>query len=231
MKGSTLNGGDGAGHVWIVEKVNSNSSIYTSESGYGSNAFWNQTRSNSNGRWGLGSQYKFRAFIYLPDDVQKIVDGGKNPTPAPAPQPSTYTGKFKVGDKVIINGNLYVSSTASSPSNTIKNKVTTITRVAKNTPHPYNTTGDLGWMSEGSITKYTASAPAPKPTPAALSVGNKVKIIGTGNGSSYGKSSTAYGIGWQRQILKIWSGRPYPYQVGNSAGTTGFYKAEALKKL
>ena len=75
MKGSTLNGGDGAGHVWIVEKVNSASSTYTSESGYGSTAFWNQTRSNSNGRWGLSAGYTFRAYIYLPDDVQKVVDG------------------------------------------------------------------------------------------------------------------------------------------------------------
>ena len=63
-----------------------------------------------------------------------------------------------------------------------------------------------------------------------LAVGDTVKIIGTGNGSSYGKSNTAYGIGWTRQILKIWDGRPYPYQVGNNTGTTGFYKAEALQK-
>ena len=32
------------------------------------------------------------------------------------------------------------------------------------------------------------------------------------------------------QILKIWEGRAYPYQVGNGSGTTGFYKAEALQK-
>lgn len=71
----------------------------------------------------------------------------------------------------------------------------------------------------------------PTPTPAAgLKVGDKVKIIGTGNGSSYGNSNTAYGIGWSRQILKIWEGRAYPYQVGNNSGTTGFYKAEALQK-
>ena len=61
-------------------------------------------------------------------------------------------------------------------------------------------------------------------------LGDTVKIVGTGNGSSYGKSNTAYGIGWTRQILKIWEGRPYPYQVGNNTGTTGFYKAEALQR-
>ena len=41
---------------------------------------------------------------------------------------------------------------------------------------------------------------------------------------------TGYGIGWTRQILRIWSGRSFPYQVGNGSGTTGFYRAEALQK-
>jgi hypothetical protein len=230
MKGSTLNGGDGAGHVWIVEKVNSSTSTYTSESGYGGSAFWNQTRSNSNDRWGLGSGYTFRAYIYLPDDVQKIVDGKVNP-PAPTPTPGA-SDKFNIGDKVVINGPLYVNSNASSPSGSVSNKVTTITRKAVGAAHPYNTEGDLGWMDESSISKYNEPAPTPTPAPAPkpLAVGDKVKIIGTGNGSSYGTSNTAYGIGWTRQILKIWDGRPYPYQIGNGSGTTGFYKAEALER-
>lgn len=62
--------------------------------------------------------------------------------------------KFKIGDKVIINGYLYKSSNATSPSSSIKNKVTSITRVAKGSRHPYNTTGDLGWMDESSIKLY-----------------------------------------------------------------------------
>lgn len=231
MKGDTLNGGDGAGHVWIVEKVNSSTSTYTSESGYGSTAFWNQTRSNSNGRWGLGSGYKFRAFIYLPDDVQKIVDAAVNPTPAPTP-----SDKFNIGDKVVINGPLYISSNANTPNGTVSNKTTTITRKAPGTAHPYNTEGDLGWMNESSITKYIEPTPAPTPTPTptpskpTLNIGDTVKIIGTGNGSSYGTSNTAYGLGWTRQILDIYEGRPFPYRVGNSTGTTGFYKANALEK-
>lgn len=231
MKGSTLNGGDGAGHVWVVEKVNSASSTYTSESGYGSTAFWNQTRNNSNGRWGLGSGYTFRAYIYLPDDVQKVVDGS---APAPTPTPGAC-GKFNIGDKVVINGPLYVNSNAASPSGHATNKITNITRKVEGAAHPYNTTGDLGWMDESSITKYNEPAPTPTPAPTpapstGLSVGDKVEIIGTGNGSSYGTSNTAYGIGWTRQVLKIWDGRPFPYQVGNNSGTTGFYKAEALRK-
>ena len=226
---------DGAGHVAIVEKVNSNSSVYTSESGWGSSvAFWNQTRTNSNGRWGTYSNYYFRCFIYLPDDVQKVVDGGQpSPTPTPTPTPS---GKFNIGDEVILNGPIYASSNATKAANVIKNKRTKVTRKNPGSAHPYNTTGDLGWCDESSLTKYTPTpaptpTPKPTPTPTTLKVGDKVKIIGTGNGSAYGKSGTAYGIGWTRQVLKIWNGKPFPYQVGNASGTTGFYKASALKKL
>lgn len=67
QKGSTLSGGDGAGHVAIVEQIIDANTIYTSESGYGAkNPFWNQIRSNSNGRWGQSSEYKFRGCIINP---------------------------------------------------------------------------------------------------------------------------------------------------------------------
>ena len=62
--------------------------------------------------------------------------------------------KFKIGDKVRISGDLYVSSNALKPVSKVTNKVTYITRVAKGSKHPYNTTGDLGWMDESSITLY-----------------------------------------------------------------------------
>ncbi len=218
-----------AGHVAIVERVNNSNSVYTSESGWGSSAiFWNSTRSNNNGRWGIGAGYYFRCFIYLPDDVQNAIDT-EEPTPTPQPTPSD---KFNIGDKVIVDGPLYVSSTASSPAGHVSNKVTNITRKNPGSAHPYNTTGDLGWMDESSIKKYEEPTPAPTPAPSTeLNVGDAVEIIGTGNGSAYGGSNTAYGIGWKRQILKIWNGKPYPYQVGNNTGTTGFYKKEALKKI
>ena len=62
--------------------------------------------------------------------------------------------KFKIGDKVILNGNIYVSSNASTPANKITNKITNITRIAKGSKHPYNTTGDLGWCDESSLKLY-----------------------------------------------------------------------------
>lgn len=82
QKGSTLSGNDGAGHVAVVERVNNSNSVYTSESAYGGTAFFNATRTNSNGRWGMASGYKFRGCIVNPAVKE-------TPTPSPA---------YKVGD-------------------------------------------------------------------------------------------------------------------------------------
>lgn len=72
QKGSTLGGNDGAGHVAIVEKIlqldkdGNACKIYTSESSYGGSAFFNATRENKNGRWGMADGYKFRGCIINP---------------------------------------------------------------------------------------------------------------------------------------------------------------------
>lgn len=211
-----------AGHVAIVIEVINDNCIRTAESGYGSSRpFWITTRYNNNGRWGLNSNYRPRGFIVNPNYPY-------NPAPKPAPTPSD---KFNIGDKVVINGALYTSSNAASPAGSISNKVTNITRKNPGSAHPYNTTGDLGWMNESDIRMYTEPTPAPAPVDKTLHVGDKVKIVGTGNGASDGSSNTAYGIGWTREILKIYSGRKFPYQVGNSTGTTGFYPESSLEKL
>lgn len=217
-----------AGHVAIVIEVINDNCIRTAESGYGSSRpFWITTRYNNNGRWGLNANYKPRGFIINPNYPY-------NPTPKPEPTPTpapTPSDKFNIGDKVVINGALYTSSNAASPAGSISNKVTNITRKNPGSAHPYNTTGDLGWMNESDIRMYTEPTPAPAPVDKTLHVGDKVKIIGTGNGASDGSSNTAYGIGWTREILKIYSGRKFPYQVGNSTGTTGFYSESSLEKL
>lgn len=159
----TLSGSDGAGHVAIVEKVISDTEVYTSESSYGGTAFFNATRKKGTGKWGI-SNYTFRGFIYNP---------AIKPEPTPTPTPSD---KFNIGDKVVINGALYVSSTSSSPAGSVSNKVTNITRKAPGTAHPYNTTGDLGWMDESSISAYVEPTPTPTPTKD-FKVGDKVVPI------------------------------------------------------
>lgn len=76
-KGEVGNSSDGAGHVAVVERVVSSTEVYTSESGYGGNAFWNQTRKKGTGNWGASGTYKFIGFIYNPavsDDEEEEED-------------------------------------------------------------------------------------------------------------------------------------------------------------
>lgn len=102
-KGNTLNGNDGAGHVAIVERIDSENQIYTSESGYGSSAFWNSLRNNNNGRWGLGYGYSFRGCIINPaiGDVHYV-----KPTPTPKPSGETIY-IVKSGDTLSRIASLY----------------------------------------------------------------------------------------------------------------------------
>lgn len=69
-KGQAGVSSDGAGHVAIVEQINADGSIVTSESGWNSTFFWTTTRNNSNGNWGEGGSYVFQGFIYNPIDFE-----------------------------------------------------------------------------------------------------------------------------------------------------------------
>lgn len=155
-----------AGHVAIVIEVINDNCIKTAESGYGSsNPFWISTRYNNNGRWGLNSNYKPRGFIVNPNYPY-------NP-PAPTPTPTPSTLKYKVGDKVVLNGTLYTTSNGGKAGATVKDKHTTITRAIAGKPYPYNTTGDLGWVAESSVSLDTPT-PTPTPEPPKPSEGFKV---------------------------------------------------------
>ena len=77
-KGRAGYGGDGAGHVAVVEQINKDGSIVTSESGWASWAFKLVHRTNSNGRWGQNELYKFRGCIINPS-----ISGGTIPTEEP----------------------------------------------------------------------------------------------------------------------------------------------------
>ena len=72
-KGNTHNDSDGAGHVAIVEKIIDENTIYTSESGYGSAYFWNATRKNDNGNWGMNLSYTFIGCIKNPSIKEEII--------------------------------------------------------------------------------------------------------------------------------------------------------------
>lgn len=92
QKGATLNGSDGAGHVAVVEVINADGTIVTSESGYNAkNPFWTTARNNKDGNWNGGSAYKFRGFIVNPAVVKQepvVVEPTPEPTPDPEPEPT-----------------------------------------------------------------------------------------------------------------------------------------------
>lgn len=93
-KGQVGNSADGAGHVAIVEKINADGSIVTSESGYkASNSFWLTTRRND-GNWGGGQNYRFLGFIENP----AVVKHSSNASPYPTP--TTTIKKGDSGDSV-----------------------------------------------------------------------------------------------------------------------------------
>lgn len=60
--------GSSDGHVAIVERVESNGDIYTSNSGYPSNIFYMHTYSKANNYnyWSNGKAYYFQGFVYQP---------------------------------------------------------------------------------------------------------------------------------------------------------------------
>lgn len=77
QSGPTLSGANGCGHVAIVKEVISDTEVVTSESAWGGAAFKNVVRKKgSDGKWGMGSGYKFLGFIYNPAPCCK--DAGTN---------------------------------------------------------------------------------------------------------------------------------------------------------
>ena len=109
QRGKTLSGSDGAGHVAIVERVIGENEVYTSESGYGTRAFWNQTRKKgTDGNWGAGADYKFLGFIYNPAVAEVSTPTAGNTANSAAIRP---------GDRVkIVPGAVYYNRTVSVPA-------------------------------------------------------------------------------------------------------------------
>lgn len=224
QKGNTLSGSDGAGHVFIPEKIleyGSNgyaSKIYTSESNYGGEAFFNATRTNSNGRWGLSSNYSFRGCIVNP--AVGTEGAYKEPETTEPGTPTTY--KFNIGDKVVISGSLYTSSNAENPTGSVTNKITNITRIAEGAKHPYNTTGDLGWMDEADITKYEEETTAPSQK---FNIGDKVVISGKLYTSSNATKAAGSVTNKVTNITRYAKGAKHPY---NTTGDLGWMDESSI---
>lgn len=76
-KGEVGDDSDGAGHVAIVEQINADGSIVTSNSAYGGSLFYMQTLEPG---WNMGDAYTFLGFIYCPIDFG---GGGSYAVPTP----------------------------------------------------------------------------------------------------------------------------------------------------
>ena len=131
--------------------------------------------------WQFTSQGEFSGYNgpldtnYAYKDFPNPGNFGATPTDSSSESTSTSSKqKFDIGSVVVINGPLYTSSNASSPTGSVSNKTTKITRYVAGAAHPYNTTGDLGWMNESDIK-------AAEPTPASNPIvkGCRVKFTGT----------------------------------------------------
>ena len=144
-------------------------------------------------------------------------------TPEPGPEPTPVTLKYKVGDHVIISGQLFGSADGENPGKIVSNVDTIITRTAPGKPYPYNSTDDLGWVAESSVSYAEA------PAPTGFKIGDYVKIVGEGNGSSYGDSNVAV-PGYEGTITDIYEGRPFPYEVSDDEGVLGYYPESSLQK-
>lgn len=157
-RGKVGNGNDGAGHVAVVEKINSDGSILVSESSYGGARFNTRTLKKSNNYY-LGSSYTFQGFIYLPVEFEE--------EKTPAPTPSTKL-KYSKGDKVILNGYLYRDSMGNGRGAKKTNYKGTITIVNSKGTKPYHI-DSLGWVAESDLTKQSSSSNT-------IRVGDIVKI-------------------------------------------------------
>lgn len=112
--------GDLAGHVAVVEKVNEDGTVLTSESGYNHFDFRNYTRNNSNGRWGLTSDYKYLGCIINPSNPKP-----EEEQPQPTPTESyPFEGIIKQGAKLYdVNGYKYPSDCKANRDCTVEGEL------------------------------------------------------------------------------------------------------------
>ena len=77
--------------------------------------------------------------------------------------------KFKPGDTVLINGDVYQSANGTLKSKKLENYKATIKKIAEKGAHPYAIEGMWGWFDEGSFKVYVE--------PPKFEIGDKVKLI------------------------------------------------------
>ncbi|MBP5433238.1 CHAP domain-containing protein [Ruminococcus sp.] len=206
------------GHVASVEQINADGSWLASESGYNGYIFRTHTYPADNSKPG----FIFQGFIYLnwPEDP-----------PLPPSGDTDVLYPIALGDKVRIIGKGRASVDGGGNIAYGIGWERYVTAIYEDGAYPFR----VGFKDGRTTGFYKADAleviKKAETAVADLKVGDKVQIKKTGNANSYGTGRKAYGLRWIRYIKRIYPLREYPYMVGNSSGITGFYKADALKKL
>lgn len=170
-KGVVGNGADGAGHVAIVERIEVNGDIVTSNSAYGGTRFYTQTYRKSAG-YNFGA-YKFQGFILPPVQI-KETSSAVIPT----------AGGVKVGDVVNFTGTTHYGSSTGTRGTAAKPGKAKVTNIAAGAAHPYHLINDgsgstvYGWVNAADVS--TAST-------AQIKVGSTVKLRSGANDYNGGK--------------------------------------------
>lgn len=133
---------DGAGHVAIVEKINSDGSILTSNSAYGGSRFYTKTLKKP---YSMGGKYVFQGFIYIPLDftdkynLTRLLKKGCKGSDVKELQKTLNSKGYSVG-KYGADG-IFGNNTKNAVKKFQKaNKLTADGIVGKNTAHK------LGWL-------------------------------------------------------------------------------------
>lgn len=94
-KGRAGYGGDGAGHVAVVEHIAADGTVTFSNSAYGGSRFY--LHKMKKGKYGLGGSYVFMGFIYPPETYDA------EPKPATPSKPASKTVTYRVLEKSGMN--------------------------------------------------------------------------------------------------------------------------------
>lgn len=156
------------------------------------------------------------------------IDYSSAPAPTPIPQ---LSGNIEIGSIVTINKGARSYEGVIIASFVFDNKYRV--HELKGDRAVLDKAGIHTAFRTSDLTLFESSSKSTKE----LEIGDRVKILRTGAGDSYGGSGTSFGIGWDdKYITAVYKDRLNPYQVGNKgktdgANTVGFYKSEALQKL
>lgn len=154
----------------------------------------------------------FEAYIYPEEEKEEPVE--------------TVERKYKVGDKVVFTGTLYADSYGGGAGQSRTNLEAVISKVndKANATKPYLINDGLGWVAESDLSISSTQENVE------LKIGDRVKSIDYGRAAFDGSGNRAR-IGSVGTITKIRLEYPYPYEISDSQGVLGRYKASGLQKI